>query len=80
MLPRHLRGAGLWRASQVAVDPFAPDAAGVSGTLSYPAVLKDVSGTGSEGVVDRVRPRRRARHPRRRPQPPPAAAASRAAP
>ncbi|MER7110097.1 ATP-grasp domain-containing protein [Streptomyces sp. NPDC000229] len=49
-LRRHLHGAGLSRASQVTVDPFAPDAAAVSGTLSYPAVLKDVSGTGSEGV------------------------------
>ncbi|MGW7411723.1 ATP-grasp domain-containing protein [Streptomyces sp. NPDC054863] len=49
-LRRRLHGLGLSRASQVTVDPFAADAAAVADSLTYPAVLKDSSGTGSEGV------------------------------
>ncbi len=47
-LRRHLYVSGLSRASQVTVDPF--DSGAATDLLSYPAVLKDASGTGSEGV------------------------------
>ncbi|MEU9014124.1 ATP-grasp domain-containing protein [Streptomyces sp. NPDC048479] len=49
-LRRYLYMMGLSRASQVTVDPFAADVLAATGMLTYPAVLKDASGTGSEGV------------------------------
>ncbi|AKJ14884.1 hypothetical protein ABB07_33960 [Streptomyces incarnatus] len=49
-LRRHLHDAGLSRAAQRTVDPFDTDAEDLASTLSYPVILKDVSGTGSQGV------------------------------
>ncbi|MGW2651846.1 hypothetical protein ACWC2T_45060 [Streptomyces sp. NPDC001393] len=46
-LRRHLHDAGLSRAAQRTVDPFDTDAEDLASTLSYPVILKDVSGTGS---------------------------------
>ncbi|MFI5528774.1 ATP-grasp domain-containing protein [Kitasatospora sp. NPDC051853] len=49
-LRRHLHGAGLSKAAPVVIDPHAPEALESAAGLSYPAVLKDVSGTGSQAV------------------------------
>ncbi|MGW0393016.1 ATP-grasp domain-containing protein [Streptomyces sp. NPDC003042] len=49
-LRRHLHGMGLSRASQVSVDPSTTDPAALADQLTYPSVLKDTSGTGSQGV------------------------------